>query len=113
MDDAPAGCSGHGRGLTPVMARTDRSALRQRQLEDVVAGAREAAPAVEVDRTAVVRLHDDLQPDGTLRDRVALRVVDELPADALVLVPRADEELLDPDDVAVVVQGDVARAVAF
>lgn len=69
---------------------------REDDLEQVLARRHETAPAVEVHCPPVGAGDDDLQRGRALRDRIALRILEQLPADALSFVPRADEELLDP-----------------
>src|SRR5262249_41831252 len=94
--------------------RHERSlGVRKDELEEVAARALEASPPVEVESAAIVGLDHDLQSQHAFRDREALDVLDELAADALVLVVRADEELLDTDDVAVAAKGHIAGLVVL
>ena len=70
------------------------------QFEEVVTGFGEAAAAVEVERTPVLGLDDHLELRGALGDRIPLRPLEELAADSLGFVLRADEQLVDADDLA-------------
>src|SRR5688500_12189403 len=86
---------------------------REHELEQVRPGVDEAAAAVEGRRPAVVARDDDLERERLLRDGEALRVLEELPADALGLVLGAHEELVDANRVARPLERDVARGRAL
>ena len=79
-------------------ARTDDEAtgLRKDELEQVRPGRDEAAAAVEGLGAVVPALDDDLEPLRAVRDRVALGPLEQLLADALLLVSRMHTELFDP-----------------
>ena len=74
--------------------------LREHQFEKILSGLHEPASAVEGGRPAIAARHDHLEREGALGDGEPLRVLEQLAPDALGLVLGADEELVDPDDIA-------------
>src|SRR5205823_6116542 len=86
--------------------------LREDEREQIRPHRGEPAAAVERLGAIVPALDHDLQPARPGRDRVALRPLEQRPADALVLVHGMDAELLDAKDPVVFLDRDVPSRLA-